>query len=587
MEKNYRPTEYNEGDAGINSAKGGVKPTELSEASGHSSGTEINPIVKIDKTPGSVIELSPGTMIGKGYRIIRRIGEASESGEADLYLCEWGDLEFAVKLYRRKFTVKEEIIRSLQSINCPSIAHLFEVGEYCGHHFEVYKYFSHGSLADLIQKGVKVDSKTLEDIIIPNINEALNQLHKNHILHRDIKPANMMLRGAALSDGIAIIDFGLSSALRGDARTMLVSKIGFTPMYAAPEVSRGLYLDVSDYYSMGIVLYELFCGKLPFSEEREGFLFEITKPRDMPERLYNLIVGLTYFDLRHRHDKTNPNRRWGYDEVCRWLKGETLPAPGEEKQREATNSRSIPRMYFAGNPKAYDNIDSLCYAMGCDWESGRQFVFRDTLYNQLSNSTVNAVQCREWASFVRSIADSKKWSTDVKLAKILYGLAPDLPAIMYKDFRYNTLAEFGNAIFTCLDTNQSMQNEFAKTVEELLQAQILSAFAERHEDKFTSFLQDQEAQSTSSDWSKHRFENLYIIAYRLSGKDDLDVGLGGNRTFRSIDDLKAFLVEQGKSGNYDRLYKSCELFLDNSNQLKPKVYAWLLSKGCNLDQFNN
>lgn len=133
--------------------------------------------------------------------------------------------------------------------------------------------------------------------------------------------------------GVALIDFGISSIIDGNA-SVIVTKSGLTFAYAAPESLHNVYLEESDYYSLGITIYELFCGHAPYenltTEEITRYMSiqKLPYPEDMPLELQNLISGLTYSDLTNRADKENPNRRWTYEEVKNWLEDKPQPVPG-------------------------------------------------------------------------------------------------------------------------------------------------------------------------------------------------------------------------------------------------------------------
>lgn len=138
------------------------------------------------------------------------------------------------------------------------------------------------------------------------------------------------------SDGetVSIIDFGISSAVEGN-NTILVTKTGMTPEYSAPETFKNIFYEGSDYYSFGITLFELACGYTPYAnmqpEEIEQYVSvqRIPFPENMTPYMQDFISALTYYDISYRKNKNNPNRRWTYDEVCKWLAGETLVIPGE------------------------------------------------------------------------------------------------------------------------------------------------------------------------------------------------------------------------------------------------------------------
>ena len=159
---------------------------------------------------------------------------------------------------------------------------------------------------------------------------------------------------------------------------MLVTKTGMTPEYSAPETFRGLFLEESDYYSFGITLYELFCGKTPYKNMSPDEIARFTSiqripfPADMPQELIKLILGLTYYDITNRNDPSNPNRRWTFNEVDNWLKGIEQPIPGESKSQAAD---TIPAYTFL--KKKYYDTQSLTDALAVNWKDGSGYLNSD------------------------------------------------------------------------------------------------------------------------------------------------------------------------------------------------------------------
>ncbi len=204
-------------------------------------------------------------------------------------------------MYRRQHAVKPEVVKVLKSIDSPYVAALFNTGVYNDLPFEIIPYYKNVSL-----QGRKFSLEELKKTIIPCINEALKVLHQNGIIHKDLEPSNIMFMDDNTS--VAVIDFGISSFVE-QGNTVLVTKIGMTPEYSAPETFRNLFLEESDYYSFGITLYELFLGYTPYkninAEEIAKFtaVQRIPFPKDMPEELKDLISSVTYFDITNRNKK--------------------------------------------------------------------------------------------------------------------------------------------------------------------------------------------------------------------------------------------------------------------------------------------
>ena len=146
------------------------------------------------------------------------------------------------------------------------------------------------------------------------------------------------------------------------------------------ETFRELYLAESDYYSLGITIYELFTGTTPYNnindDEREMYITmqKIPQPKDMPDELYDLILGLTYNDLTNRKDKSNPNRRWTYNEVKAWLSGKKVAVPGIGY---GSTKRNMPAYTF--NNHQYTDTLSLANALGLNWQLGKKEFYRGIL----------------------------------------------------------------------------------------------------------------------------------------------------------------------------------------------------------------
>ena len=191
---------------------------------------------------------------------------------------------------------------------------------------------------------------------------------------------------------VAIIDFGISS-IREDGNTIVKTKTGMTPEYSAPETFKNLYLEESDYYSLGITIYELYANHTPYSGVSKDIIEQylsvqkIPFPSGFPTELEELVSGLTYNDITNRKDKSNLNRRWTYDEVKRWCAGEHVPVPGSKEVAEQATVEKIPAFTF--QYKKYNNIGDLADALGSDWKNGKRRLYRSLLSQYFAPSTRN------------------------------------------------------------------------------------------------------------------------------------------------------------------------------------------------------
>lgn len=549
---------------------------------GYSSGTAVNSPVVTGPAPAASLDLEQGTELPGSYTVIRRIGNAADSGEADVFLCEKNGLRYAAKIFRRDVNVKQELIDKLSSIRSENIARMYYHGEVFGRHFEVYDYYERGSLADTLKRRTFSENE-LRDFIIPNLNSALHALHQQGILHRDIKPSNIMWANDERWK-LVLIDFGLSSVIR-ESLSVVVSQVGFTTAYAAPEVLRNVYFDESDYFSLGIVLYELFCGTTPFTNQDNVLTSTITKPGNMPQDLYNLILGLTYPELTHRHDDKNPNRRWAYREVCKWLSREEQPVPGLGGT-SGESERSIPPIRFCD--KTYTDIDALCYAMALNWESSKQLVLRMTLRDHLRNRRNASDNHLLWASIIDDVVNNSGYDNDERVLRVLHGLSPEAPYIYCSLGAFSSAKEFGDALFDRLSSGYAdTVNGAANAAEAILKSGTLSEFVAKHPGQTVTAgeVQAFERRRLRQDWQAQRIAHLFELAYRLTQRTELDVGLPDRTVFHSVDDLKGYLAGLG-TGDFRELYRVCGYLLDGERQMKPKVYGWMKHLGCDVSEFN-
>ena len=251
----------------------------------------------------SLSQIPVGTILCDKYKVVSELDVMS--GEASLFICEYNGKQYVAKLYRRDVAIKDDVTNALKNISSPHVAKLFDTGVYNGLPFEIIPFYAQGSL-----QGRTFSFDELKQRIIPSLNEGLHVLHENGIIHKDLKPSNIML--CDNEEDVVIIDFGISS-VKGGSNTVIVTKTGMTPEYSASETFRNLFLEESDYYSLGITLYELFCGRTPYSnmssEEIEQYVSiqRIPFPSNMPTELCNLIAGLTYNDITYRKNKSNPH----------------------------------------------------------------------------------------------------------------------------------------------------------------------------------------------------------------------------------------------------------------------------------------
>ena len=213
--------------------------------------------------------ITRGQKINDRYQIIRSIGEG---GMANVYLAHDTilDRDVAVKILRGDLADDEKFVRRFQreaiaasSLSHPNIVEMYDVGEDNGKYYIVMEYVEGKTLKSLIKKrGVLTLPEVID--IMQQLTSAISCAHDSNIIHRDIKPQNVLIK----EDGIVkITDFGIAMALNSNELTQTNSVMG-SVHYLPPEQANGKGATLkSDIYSLGIVMFELLTGKLPFRGE--------------------------------------------------------------------------------------------------------------------------------------------------------------------------------------------------------------------------------------------------------------------------------------------------------------------------------
>ncbi len=210
-----------------------------------------------------------GQILGNRYELIEKIGGG---GMALVYKAKCNLLNrfVAVKILRPEFTNDEEFVKrfrieaqSAASLSHPNIVSIYDVGRENNIHYIVMEYIDGVTLKEYIKTRTVLDWKEAVNIAI-QIGSAIEHAHRKRIVHRDIKPHNILMT----KEGIAkVTDFGIARAVSSSTITMVGSTIG-SVHYFSPEQARGGFTDEkSDLYSIGIALYEMVTGRVPFDGE--------------------------------------------------------------------------------------------------------------------------------------------------------------------------------------------------------------------------------------------------------------------------------------------------------------------------------
>lgn len=261
-----------------------------------------------------------GQKINDRYQIIRTIGEG---GMANVYLAYDTilDRNVAVKILRGDLADDEKFVRRFQreaiaasSLSHPNIVEMYDVGEDDGKYFIVMEYVDGKTLKSLIKKRGALTLSEVIDIML-QLTSAIACAHDSYIIHRDIKPQNVMI----LEDGrVKIMDFGIAMALNSNELTQTNSVMG-SVHYLPPEQANGKGSTMkSDIYSLGILMFELLTGKLPFRGDQavEIAIKQMKEPipsvckinPNIPQSIENIILKACAKNPKNRYDSVKEMR---------------------------------------------------------------------------------------------------------------------------------------------------------------------------------------------------------------------------------------------------------------------------------------
>ncbi len=212
--------------------------------------------------------IEPETIIDGRYRVISRLGSG---GMADVYLAQDQLLgrEVAVKVLHHHFAEDQEFVErfrreasSAAALSHPNIVGIFDRGEWNGTYYIAMEYVAGRSLKTIVREGGALDPAVAIDIVV-QILRAAEFAHRRGVIHRDLKPHNVILD----EDGrVRVTDFGIARA--GASDMTLTGSIMGTAQYLSPEQAQGHAVSgASDLYSVGVILYELLTGVVPFEGE--------------------------------------------------------------------------------------------------------------------------------------------------------------------------------------------------------------------------------------------------------------------------------------------------------------------------------
>jgi len=358
---------------------------------------------------------------------------SKSSGEAEIFLLSRVGKKCVFKLYYPNFKPSDEILKKLVQLNHEDIINVLDYGYYYDRFFELMDYAEGGTLDRYLP--IK-DTERIRQIVAETI-KSFQYCHNQGIIHKDIKPQNMYFKNSDGTD-LLIGDFGISSILESGMSRHLTSQ-SLTVGYAAPEMY-GIHGKVYvgrevDYYALGITLIHIWEGKSPFEGLGIHAISNVTTcgkvhvPEDMPKNMQKLVKGLITLDY---------TKRWGYDEVHRWLKGEDVPVYFHIRE---INYPPYQFGYLDGQNQVATTPEELAALIKKYADRGKKQLYSNkiaawvNLFNQGLSADIDSI-----------VEDDYPKDQDAGLQKAIYILNPDEGFEARNGTSCHTAEELGDAL---------------------------------------------------------------------------------------------------------------------------------------------
>ena len=388
-----------------------------------------------------------------GYRVIDVF--PATGGEADILLV--ADVKSGercvAKLYRRGVAPDFKLLEILARSVGDTVVRVLGHGISDGAAYELLEYIPGGTLEDLLRAGPLPKSDLRR--IVKEIADALNGIHAHRILHRDLKPENVLIRAKSPLE-LALTDFGIASL---SVATQHFTSAARTTRYAAPEALTGVLDAKSDWWSLGMIVLEAASGRHPFDGLNEQVMNHhlATRPIDVrgvyDDELRLLCRGLLLRD---------PKRRWGGEEVARWLAGDSSLSVPDNAEGHATAVRP----YRFGKTEATTGTE-LALALAKHWDAARKDVARGQVARWLEQELHDYNLVR----VLRDIQDRKGVSDDARLLQFLVAVAPDLPPV------WRGAPVSGNAVLAAARAATNDDDEAQGWLDSLYNDGVLATYA--------------------------------------------------------------------------------------------------------------
>lgn len=378
---------------------------------------------------------APGESVADSYYVNSLLDK--QGRQATVYSAKkWGK-NYIIKLYSNEWKPSKAVQNFLLNVRHPNIAHVIDSGEHNGDYYEIYDYYSEGTLEDV----KTVSGSVIANVIVPSINEGLHELHDKGIVHCDIKPSNLFFSDERRS--VIIGDCGISGYSGTDGR--FVGAVRGTPEYAPPVKSvmgSAVITPAYDYGSFGLVLCRMAMGRSLFegmseTEIATAWCNGLVIPNPISGRLSMLVKGLLNPD---------ENKRWGYLDVKRWCEGEYRTAEKRDifpKRTDVAEKKPLVFGKIDNKMLSVKTLHQLAVAIVEHWEQATNIIRRNELVSFIRQFDSDMSEKARKCALIKD--------NDIATYKLLTIIEKNPTRICFCGKVYNSFLEYVNQLATGKD----------------------------------------------------------------------------------------------------------------------------------------